>query len=772
MQKCSHLNIINKLNLKTFLKQENLKRYYYFFLLVLINYCLLIFPHFIRFIEENPILSKTAIILLYDNFIFSLAISAPILAGGIIAKAYSIFILGILSILSLLIALNYKLFGHAISKDALISLFSSFSTNYKDFLSFYINTKIFFLISLITIIYVVICFFILKIRYKLSIKFLIFSLLFSVFIFFIDKYPYPIYKLSFNRRQANIFPFYILNSYFEYLVALRKIKQYEMKFGSNLKFEIDTSNTNIKNIVLIIGESLSRSHFNIYGYAKETTPLLKKRDDVVWFNNVISPSTYTSSSILSALTFGNSIDDEQSYALPSLIDIMKKAGYRTYAISNQWVFGTYDDLPSAIMKRAEKTLFLRAYNRHDEALIDPYKNILYNNKEKKFIILHMIASHFNYKDRYPPEFSFFNDNKDKIQNTINQYDNSIRYVDYVVNSTLQILSQKNESSIAIFFSDHGEEVYDFRNLCGHHHALASKFMYEIPFGIFLSKEFIKKYPTFKNKISGYINRKFSTSNLIHTVLDLAQIKVPFFEPSKSLINNKYKELNLSIPKESFSRITLNSNPYFPKLWINYVNSVERLKKFNKDFLGFEMDIVYEPHKKCFDVRHPPTPTQGLCLNDLIKELNQPEKYYFWLDYKNLDTFNARESLEVLESIIKKFNIKRTHIIVESRIPKALTLFTEKGYYTSFYLPKLKTTDYVNKMMSEVEKIRLMSKGAKFHMISQSAQMLDFMNTYFKDDNKLIWALEKNLSNENYYKSVITKILKDKSVKVLLIHLPT
>jgi len=185
-----------------------------------------------------------------------------------------------------------------------------------------------------------------------------------------------------------------------------------------------------------------------------------------------------------------------------------------------------------------------------------------------------------------------------------------------------------------------------------------------------------------------------------------------------------------------------------------------------------MDIVYEPHKKCFDVRHPPTPTQGLCLNDLIKELNQPEKYYFWLDYKNLDTFNARESLEVLESIIKKFNIKRTHIIVESRIPKALTLFTEKGYYTSFYLPKLKTTDYVNKMMSEVEKIRLMSKGAKFHMISQSAQMLDFMNTYFKDDNKLIWALEKNLSNENYYKSVITKILKDKSVKVLLIHLPT
>ena len=55
--------------------------------------------------------------------------------------------------------------------------------------------------------------------------------------------------------------------------------------------------------VIIIGESTTRTHLGLYGYYRNTTPLLKeKSDELLIYDNVQAPHTLTISSLGKTLT--------------------------------------------------------------------------------------------------------------------------------------------------------------------------------------------------------------------------------------------------------------------------------------------------------------------------------------------------------------------------------------------------------------------------------------------------------------------------------------
>ena len=96
----------------------------------------------------------------------------------------------------------------------------------------------------------------------------------------------------------------------------------------------------------------------------------------------------------------------------------------------------------------------------------------------------------------------------------------------------------------IYFSDHGEEVYDDpeRNYFGHDEIRGSTYMIEVPFVFWMSDAFKHDYPQLVQRIEGAADRPYMTDDLIHTLLDILDISTPEYQPSLSLIN---KEFNAS-----------------------------------------------------------------------------------------------------------------------------------------------------------------------------------------------------------------------------------
>ncbi len=87
--------------------------------------------------------------------------------------------------------------------------------------------------------------------------------------------------------------------------------------------------------------------------------------------------------------------------------------------------------------------------------------------------------------------------------------------------------------------DNGEEVYDFRDFVGHSNDNVSRYMVEIPFLIYISDKFKEKYPEIVKKIEKSLNNPYMTDDLIHTILDIAGIKTPEFDETRSVINEQF-----------------------------------------------------------------------------------------------------------------------------------------------------------------------------------------------------------------------------------------
>ena len=97
--------------------------------------------------------------------------------------------------------------------------------------------------------------------------------------------------------------------------------------------------TKPRTLVLVIGESTQRGRMSLYGYPRETTPELdalhKTDPNLTVFNNVVTSRPYTIEILQQALTFANEKNPDMYLTQPSLMNMMKQAGYKTFWITNQ-----------------------------------------------------------------------------------------------------------------------------------------------------------------------------------------------------------------------------------------------------------------------------------------------------------------------------------------------------------------------------------------------------------------------------------------------------
>lgn len=301
-------------------------------------------------------------------------------------------------------------------------------------------------------------------------------------------------------------------------------------------------------LVLVIGESTNREHMGLYGYTRPTTPrLVARRDSLAVFSNVVSSAAYTIGALKPALTLSAFDDGGTSSHEVSIVSLMKQAGYRTYWITNQLTVAKNNTILTSFSQQADQKIYLnngktRDAKEFDGKVLEPFKRILSDPTDRKFIIVHLLGTHMKYAYRYPPQFEVFSGSGNLPQwvtedqlSVINSYDNAVLYNDFVVSSLIDMLDAEHPNGLLVYFSDHGEDVFDSppHDTLGHNEDKSTRPMFQVPFILWSSQQWKERYP---RDIASQLERSYSTSGFAHTWADLVGLSFDGFDPSKSLVS--------------------------------------------------------------------------------------------------------------------------------------------------------------------------------------------------------------------------------------------
>jgi glucan phosphoethanolaminetransferase (alkaline phosphatase superfamily) len=270
--------------------------------------------------------------------------------------------------------------------------------------------------------------------------------------------------LGLHYHYGGMFPLlvYDILTGITYIAEMSRLSDFNTTTKTLYDGVIFTDTTNIPNkIYLVIGESSYRNHYSLYGYNRPTTPFLKslanQNDSSILYYKAIAPSSLTRDAIRLTLTFSTPKNFDAFFNNKSIIDMAKDCGYETVWLSNQEQSGLYDSYISFIATSSDKNVFIKdlsnKYKIDDDLnLVEELPNY-YNPNKKQLIILHLMGSHYNYKDRY--------DNKDimEVENNLSiDYDRSIHHTDRVLSNLYDFIQQHEESTLLYYYSDHGEII--------------------------------------------------------------------------------------------------------------------------------------------------------------------------------------------------------------------------------------------------------------------------------------------------------------------------
>lgn len=320
--------------------------------------------------------------------------------------------------------------------------------------------------------------------------------------------------------------------------------------------------------VLVIGETSRRENWQLNGYVRATNPQLSQQHQLVNFSNMLSLVSATRSSIPMILT-RKSENQVYHYSFPekSIISAFKEAGFKTYWLSTQQKFGTFDTSTSVYAKEADQMIFVNKTNytqagEFDDVMVPYLQEIVAKVEPKQFIVIHTLGSHYNYQHRYPKIFDQFkpslNDlkhyslqDKSNKQQLVNSYDNSILFTDHVLNQFIHTLEQQKEtSSFLLYSSDHGEDLFD-QSCHQSGHGLVTKRNFEVAGFAWYSAKFASQFSDKVAQLQQNKNRKINHTAIFPTLLDAANITLPDDSLKRSVLK----------PFIDYPRIVLSSYDY-------------------------------------------------------------------------------------------------------------------------------------------------------------------------------------------------------------------
>lgn len=277
-------------------------------------------------------------------------------------------------------------------------------------------------------------------------------------LFFVNKHHYPL----------------VFQVLYKYSVAFESAMYKNVCRRSNFDKPIITLKmTHPRDIVVLMGESLSPAHMSVYGYEHKTTPWLdeqKLREPDFQANLAMAAGVATRSTLPLFFNTIHHPGDRETLAEgeTNLFQLARANGFSTHLISAQ-----YSDLMQGINltgvnvqdRRKWESLWLK---KKDLGLVDIVKQI--PEGSHRFIVIQFRAAHSPYA-----EFKIQNAkgsihlpkrNKTKREEDVDDYDNAVLLVDEVLKDLVPHLRASKNPTYIIKTADHSELLGE-NGLWGH-----------------------------------------------------------------------------------------------------------------------------------------------------------------------------------------------------------------------------------------------------------------------------------------------------------------
>ena len=326
--------------------------------------------------------------------------------------------------------------------------------------------------------------------------------------------------------------------------------------------------------VMVVGETARAHNFSLYGYPRNTNPLLSKTPGITVFPDATTQSNTTHKSVPMLLSAASAEDFPRLFHEKGILAAFREAGFHTVFISNQLPNHSFIDF---LGEQADERYFLKKEesaqgSHYDEDLLQKLDKILpevdasssiHYRYRKLFVVIHTYGSHFNYQERYPRSFAYFKPDgrseamPENRRDLLNAYDNTIRYTDYILHGIVERLQKwelvqtkaRNKpdgiycqpTSAMLYTSDHGENIFDDnRKLFLHAAPKASDYELHVPFIIWTSQGFDKKYPKVVKALADNHTKQVQTSlSVFHTLLGIGGIQTRYRQDEHSVASELY-----------------------------------------------------------------------------------------------------------------------------------------------------------------------------------------------------------------------------------------
>lgn len=301
-----------------------------------------------------------------------------------------------------------------------------------------------------------------------------------------------------------------------------------------------TRSDDAPDVYVVIGESLRADHLPQNGYSRNTMPLTSADTAVVSFSRIYSDAWYTHASVPIIMTDTDSLNRDDSYCRQSFITLFNKAGYNTAWFANQDLSPSYTYFAheADTLVYCSNVMSVYTYAKYlDSDILPLIAQWRKETSEPRLAVIHTIGSHWWYKSHYtdrPDNFTPEIDSHDVASMThdqmVNSYDNTILETDRFLAALTGMLTGSN--SVVVFISDHGENLGEdgmYLHTVGLEPTLHPACL------IWYSSEFARRCPDKVEAIKRNSSAAGNTDQIFTTVIDLARLKTPAYDPAKSLL---------------------------------------------------------------------------------------------------------------------------------------------------------------------------------------------------------------------------------------------
>ena len=307
-------------------------------------------------------------------------------------------------------------------------------------------------------------------------------------------------------------------------------------------------------IIMVVGETVRADHWGLNGYARDTTPNLRK-EKVLNFPDFWSCGTSTAISVpcMFSNLGHNKFDKSTASVTDNALDILARAGVNIlWRDNNSSSQGVAARVPYEDFRHATRNKICADGECRDLGMLDGLQDYIDRQNGDILIVLHQMGNHGPaYHKRYPKEFERFTPvcatsdlgscTSEQIQNT---YDNAILYTDFFLSKVIELVKANDHKfETAMFYlSDHGELLGEYGvYLHGAPYALAPDAQRHVPTVMWFGEGI--KHDLVTASLEERSRRRWSQDNVFSTVLGFFEIRTAAYNASMDVLERSNIELS-------------------------------------------------------------------------------------------------------------------------------------------------------------------------------------------------------------------------------------